>query len=169
MNNKFEKERGSSSHLMTQFTKEILERRLADLQEELKRHKLEIGASVDKGDEYHDNFAFEEASRQVDITTQMVRQVKEKLYDVTIIEPRQTVDIVGVGNDVVLRFAGEETDETFTLLGPDDATQKPSWISYESPLGLMLLGKKPGDHIEYQVPRGKPQHITVNKVLPGSF
>ncbi len=169
MNNKFEKERGSASHLMTQFTKEILDRRLLDLQEELKHHKLEIGASIDKGDEYHDNFAFEEASRQVDITTEMVRQVKEKLYDVIIIEPRQTVDTIDVGNDVVLRFAGEENDETFTVLGPDDATQKPGWISYESPLGLMLLGKQPGDQIEYQVSRGNPQHITVKKVLPGSF
>lgn len=169
MNNKFENERSSGSHLMTQFTKEALELRLSDLQEELKRHQLEMGGAIDKGDEYHDNFAFEEASRMVDITSSMLFQVREKLYEVVIIEPRQQVDTIAVGNAVILKFAGEAEDEIFTVLGPADANQKLGWISYESPLGLTLLGKKAGEQIEYQIQGGKPQHITVKEVLPGSF
>ncbi|MBU1327112.1 GreA/GreB family elongation factor [Patescibacteria group bacterium] len=169
MRNKFEDNRRPALHMMTHFTKDVLEGRLLDLQEDLKLHRQEMGAAIDKGDEYHDNFAYEEASRQVDIASRMLSEVKQKLYDVVIIEPRKQVAAIDVGNAVVLRFAGEAEDETFTVLGPDDATQKPGWISYESPLGLMLLGKQPGDQIEYQVSRGNPQYITIKKVLPGSF
>ena len=169
MNNKFEKDRRQGIHMMTSFTKEVMERRLVSLQQDLMRRRLEMGAAIEKGDEYHDNFAYEEASRQVDLTSRMLSDVKQKLNDVVIIEPRQDVDTIAIGNGVIVRFTGETEDETFILLGPDDATQKPGWISYESPLGQTLLGKRSGDQVEYQVPKGKPQSITIRKVLPGSF
>jgi transcription elongation factor GreA len=169
MNNQFEKKERSGTHMMTQFTKTALEQRLLDLDEEVKRHSREMGEAIEKGDEYHDNFAYEEATRQRDVAGRMLSETKQKLYDVAIIEPRQEVDMIKVGNTVVVRFAGETEDETFTVLGPDDAKQKPDWISYESPLGTLLLGKQPSDKIEYHVPSGEPQNITVKEILPGAF
>ncbi len=170
MNNKFEQENRTGSRLMTQFTKDALEQRLSQLQEQHKRFQLEMGAAIEKGDEYHDNFAYEEASRQADLASRMLSEIKDKLYDVTIIEPRKQIDTIGVGNTITVRFAGETEDETFTLLGPDDASQnKQGWISYESPLGTMLLGKHAGDNVEYHIPKGQSQHISIKEVLPGSF
>lgn len=168
MNNKIEKER-PGIHMMTQFSKGILEQRLLELDAEVKLHSKEMGEAVSKGDEYHDNFAYEDATRLRNQAAQMLSETKQKLYDVAIIEPRQEVDMINVGNTVVVRFAGEIEDEKFTVLGPDDAKRKPDWISYESPLGVLLLGKKSGDQIEYHVPTGNPQKIIVKQILPGAF
>lgn len=168
--NKIENGAKVEPRLMTQFTKEALERQLVELEERLRNHQQETGEAVDKGDEYHDNFAFEEASRKVDMTGSQIFQMKQKLQEVAIIEPRQEVDSIGVGNSVVVRFAGEPEDETFTLLGPDDAVQtKPGWISYESPLGQELMGKKAGDEIEYQTSGNSPHRVKIKMVLPGTF
>ena len=43
----------------------------------------------------------------------------------------------------------------FTLLGPDEADYTKGSISIQSPVGRALLGKKVGDELTVDVPRGR--------------
>jgi transcription elongation factor GreA len=56
-------------------------------------------------------------------------------------------DAVSVGTRVRLRDRGGE-ERTYTLLGPPDAAAERGVISYLTPLGQALMGRRPGDRVQ---------------------
>ena len=59
---------------------------------------------------------------------------------------------VGVGNKVKVKI-GIKT-ETFTIVSPESVDLLKGKISYESPLGRALMGKKMGDDVMIKAPMG---------------
>jgi len=59
--------------------------------------------------------------------------------------PKEKQNIVKLGATVVVGADGQ-TDE-FTILGPLEANPSLGRISNESPVGMALLGRKPGDEV----------------------
>ncbi len=76
------------------------------------------------------------------------------LDDVKVIDP-QTLkgDRVSFGSTAVIRDEQGETKE-YTLVGVGEADLGRGLISWQSPVGKALLGKKPGDVFEVKVPTG---------------
>ncbi len=167
------KENGNRSviHTMTEFTRSVLQENLAALEKKYAADQAAMGAAVEKGDEYHDNFAYEQATRDRDMTYTQLLQAKERLRDVQIIKPRSETDTIGIGNAMTIRFEGESEDEGFTLLGTEDGNIKDGWLSNTSPLGSALFGKKVGDVIEFVAGEGAQikHKITVKSIRPGVF
>ena len=62
---------------------------------------------------------------------------------------------VSVGSTVVLQNTKNNMQMTYTLVGATEADPSAGKISYESPLGRKILGKKPGDIVEITTPGGK--------------
>ncbi len=60
---------------------------------------------------------------------------------------------IEVGCKVLLHLEGR--DEEFHIVGAPEADPSSGKISYESPLGQSLLGKKVGEKIEVEAPVGK--------------
>jgi transcription elongation factor GreA len=62
--------------------------------------------------------------------------------------------VIKFGATVTL--ADEETDEeqTFTIVGEDEADVKGGKLSVTSPLARALIGKGKGDNVEVSTPRG---------------
>ncbi len=60
---------------------------------------------------------------------------------------------VHIGNKVTVRIEGGE--ETFYIVGAQEADPEENKISHESPLGASLMGKKIGDSFEVEAPVGK--------------
>lgn len=54
-------------------------------------------------------------------------------------------------------------DVTYEIVGTNEADPMNKKISNESPLGQVLMGKKPGDDIQYSTPAG-PVKATISKV-----
>lgn len=153
---------------MTEFTKRYLEDELKKNEELLREVQLSIGDSGDDTASWHDNFSFEQAHRETDKFTKLVTTLRGKLRSVSIIKPRLDTDHVDVGNTVTVKFEGESQPEIFTVLGPDDATKQPGWISNKSPLGSGLIGKKKDEIVEYGTP-GKKFRVHVLDIQPGKF
>jgi transcription elongation factor GreA len=74
-------------------------------------------------------------------------------------------DAVSVGTRVRLRDkTGEE--RTYTLLGPPDAAAERGVISYLTPLGQALMGRRPGERVQLDL-GGEVRDLEVLKVDSG--
>ena len=61
-----------------------------------------------------------------------------------------------------------EDEETYAVVGSLEADIDQGRISYESPLGQALMGKKVGDEVEVRVPAGVTRYevVALDKYLP---
>lgn len=69
-----------------------------------------------------------------------------------------TLDKVGVGSVVTLNDIEFNEKIEYQVVGPAEADVANNKISYESPLGLELMGKKVGDTINVNAPVGIIQY-----------
>lgn len=161
-------ERSGKKNLMTAFTKAALKVEVINAEQKVKDSKLEIGKAAGSESDWHDNAAFDHANMAHDLNSSRFSSLKQKLLDVEIITPRLSTEDVGLGNDVVIKFAQETESETVTVLGPDDARRKPGWISYESPLGQSIMGKKKGEMAVFKA-GSTSQSVKILDIFPGNF
>ena len=62
-----------------------------------------------------------------------------------------------VGTKVKLLDVEFEEEEEYTIVGSSEADPSQNRLSYESPVGKALLGKKVGEIVEVEVPAGTIQ------------
>ena len=63
-------------------------------------------------------------------------------------------DGVGMGSTVTVQKLGVDEKHTYTIVGAEEADMLSGKISYHSPLGNALMGKKKGDEFSFHTPRG---------------
>jgi transcription elongation factor GreA len=68
-------------------------------------------------------------------------------------------DTVGVGSRVTVRW-GEGEEETYTVVGPPEVSPRAGRISYESPVGRALIGRRTGEQVTVAT-AGGPSRIEV--------
>lgn len=152
---------------MSRYTYDVLTIKKKTLEEELKRQGSE--SSGHQRASLHDDPAAENALN----LTRANLQIIGDLNYVDIIEPRENVDTVGLGNEVHIAFEGEDEVEAYVLLGRDDALYRRDGlsgkiISIESPLGEAILGRQEGDRVSFKA--GKNEiFVRVNQIRPGDF
>jgi len=79
-----------------------------------------------------------------------------RLGNAKIIDPATVAkDSVRFASKVLLENLDSQEEMEFMIVGPDEADIKKGKISVSSPLGLAILGKKPGDEAVLQAPGGK--------------
>lgn len=69
---------------------------------------------------------------------------------------------VDVGNKVTISYDGQK-DKVYTIVGEDNANPIENKISYKSPIGDALMGKKVGNKFELETPKGKIE-CTIEKI-----
>jgi len=77
-------------------------------------------------------------------------------------KPPKSKDVVGFGATVVVVTAPGE-QQTFTIVGEDNADVHKGRISYTSPLGQALMGAKAGSVVVWHRPAGD-RDVTVKSV-----
>lgn len=70
---------------------------------------------------------------------------------------------VQIGNVVTIQEEGEP-EETWTLVGASEANVKEQKISYESPIGSAIMGKKVGQTAEVSLPNGMTLNYRINQI-----
>jgi transcription elongation factor GreA len=63
---------------------------------------------------------------------------------------------VNVGNKVTIS-CGKQKDRIYTIVGEDHANPLEGRISYKSPIGEALMGKKVGNRFKLKTPKGEVQ------------
>lgn len=136
----------------------ISEEGLEKLKEELNRLKTEERKAIAErlesakalGD-LSENAEYAEAKDAQSLNEVRVQELEEMIRNIIVINPKGT-DKVQVGSTVVLDHGGKE--ETYTIVGSEEASPANGKISNESPLGKAFLGKKKGDTVEIKTPGG---------------
>ena len=81
-------------------------------------------------------------------------EIKNLIENAVILENVPTGSAISMGSRVTVREVGEEDEETYEIVGSQEANPILGRISDESPLGRSLMGKKKGDRIEFEAPGG---------------
>jgi transcription elongation factor GreA len=96
--------------------------------------------------------------RQAFIVTRL-SELSYKLSNADIIDPDKiTKDRAVFGCMVVLENTDTGENVEYQLVGPDESNIKAGRISVSSPLGKLIIGKKPGDEIVLQAPGGQRRY-----------
>jgi len=85
-----------------------------------------------------------------------IGEISYKIGNARIIDP-ETVpkDSVRFASRVLLENLDSEEKIEYMIVGPDEADIKQGKISVSSPVGVAILGKKPGEEAIVQAPGGK--------------
>ncbi|MSR70852.1 transcription elongation factor GreA, partial [Candidatus Kaiserbacteria bacterium] len=67
-------------------------------------------------------------------------------------------DVVGMGATVLVQKIGGVDKHSYTIVGAEEADILQGKVSYHSPLGAALFGKKKGDEFSFHTPRGTQKY-----------
>ena len=98
--------------------------------------------------EYH---AAKERQCQIEA---MIVDIESKLSRATIIDPKELSGDKIVFGATVMLLDDDNKPIKYQIVGETEADAKAGRISYNSPLGRALIGRKAGDDIEVSVPAG---------------
>lgn len=135
---------------------------LKKLKEELKELKTvkrkelseKLQRAIASGD-LSENAEYQEAKEEQAFLEGHIREVEETIATASIIE-EQHGTTVRIGSTVVVERSdkGHRGERSFAIVGSKEADPVRGKISYVSPLGAALIGKKAGDKLEIGTPNG---------------
>ena len=111
------------------------------------RHAVEMGDLTENAD-------YLSAKEDQAFLEGRILELETILKNAVIVEKSETNGVANIGNSVVV----EEEDgsqRNFTLVGVKEVDPRQGRISYESPIGKALIGKKVGDTVSVDTPGGK--------------
>lgn len=117
------------------------------------RHK--IAARLKEAKEYGDlseNTAWDDAKDQQAFLEGRISEVENILKHASVIQTPKSGGTVNLGSTVHLEL--ENGVQKFTIVGSTEANPEKGYISNVSPIGQALIGKKPGETVEVNVPSG---------------
>ena len=133
------------------------------LQEELRRLKSQERPSIVReieearahGD-LSENAEYHAAKEKQGHIEGRIALVEDKLARAQVIEITEVADgRVRFGATVTLEDTGSGDQETYTIVGEDEADAKLGKISVTSPIARAMLGKEQDSTVSVQVPKGK--------------
>lgn len=138
----------------------------ADLENELKELKGRRGPIAERiadarslGD-LSENADYDAAREEQGQVESRISEIEDILLNAQIIGPKKSSTVV-VGSKVELKSNGKKM--SYLVVGPVEADPLNGKISNESPIGSAILGKKAGESVEINTPKGKTKYI-VEKV-----
>ena len=136
---KFEEIKQELEFLKTEKRKEIAE-------------QLEYARSL--GD-LSENAEYKEAREMQSIVESRIQELEQLLLNVEIIKENLDKNEVNVGCVVVIsKYDDNNSKREYKIVAPAEANIKDAKISYDSPLGKALMGKKKGEVFEFESPGG---------------
>jgi transcription elongation factor GreA len=112
-----------------------------------------IRQAKEEGD-LRENAEYDDAKLEQGFVEGRIRELEHLLTDVKLIEANGSSEI-SLGSTVTIREEDTDFDETYTLVGAQEANPGQGRISNESPLGRALLGKKKGAKVRVNSPGGE--------------
>lgn len=135
---------------LTQDGKTELEAELS----ELKGQRTEIAEKIANARDYGDlseNAEYDAAREEQALLETRVAELEEILQNADIIKPGKSDGTVRVGSTIDLKNG---KTVTYQIVGPVEADPLEGKISNESPIGAAVMGKKVGDSVTIQTPKG---------------
>jgi len=109
-----------------------------------------------------ENSEYSQAKEELSFIDGRISELEEILKKAVVMEvDHRKCSQVGLGCKVTVKDS--EKEDVFWVVGEWESNPAQKKISYTSPLGKSLLGKKVGDRVEVEVPAGKLVY-TITKI-----
>jgi transcription elongation factor GreA len=144
-------------------TKEGYEKLKNELENLLKVKRPEIAKRIEIAKELGDlseNAEYHEAKDSQAFNDGRIMEIQAILKNVKIVDSNGSKNEVSMGSTVEVKFNGEKRE--FKIVSFNEAEPSEGLISNESPLGLAFLGKKKGDEVEVNTPKGIIKYKILN-------
>lgn len=142
-------------------TKEGLEKLENELEELKVVRRKEVAEKIKQALAFGDlseNSEYDEAKNEQAQVEARIAQIEGMLKVARVVDDASiSTDAVSVGTKVKLLDMEFEEEEEYAIVGSSEADPSQNRLSYESPVGKALLGRKVGEVVEVEVPAGKIQ------------
>ena len=126
-----------------------------ELDERLGVKRLEIAARIEVAKELGDlseNAEYAEAKDEQAFNDGRIGELMALLKNVTVVQNNYDKHKIGMSSKIIAMAEGKTKE--FVIVSFNEANPSEGKISNESPLGVAFLGKKKGDKIAANTPRG---------------
>jgi transcription elongation factor GreA len=145
---------------------------LEKLQEELELlstvRRREVATRIKEAREFGDiaeNSEYDDAKNEQALLEQRIAQLEERLRRSRVIdEKRVDTDVVQVGVRVHVKDQKSGDSRKFQIVGSAEADPTNEKLSNESPIGKALEGRKKGEVVSVDVPRGPKKKLKITKI-----
>ena len=134
---------------MITVTKEGLEKLKAELDERKRKNREEIKEAIRIARGFGDlseNSEYDEAKNAEAQNEHRILELEEMLQHVILVNSEQKIKVLNLNN-------GKEI--TYTIVGSTETDPFQNKISDQCPVGIALIGKKPGEETVAETPGGK--------------
>ncbi len=108
-----------------------------------------------------ENAEYHEAREAQATLEDRISQLESILANAEIVAAHHS-DIVEVGSTVTVLKTGDKTKHSYSIVGSEEADTASGKISFKSPLGQALLGKKKGEEFKFKTPKGEVKYTVVS-------
>ncbi len=128
--------------------------------ENVKRKEVSerLKQAISQGD-LKENAGYDAAKDEQGFIEGRIRELRGIIGQAEVIKKKEG-NLVQIGSFVSL--SSDDGEEKFQLLGPEEADILENKISFKSPLGEALLGKKKGETVNINAPGGKKRYKIVD-------
>lgn len=140
---------------LTQEKKAELENELDNLKSVRRREiadALEYAKSL--GD-LSENAEYNQAREDQANCEDRINRIETILKNAVVMDKHSAKGVVEVGTTVSVIKKGTKDEQTFCIVGSEEADSLNGKISNESPLGRAIIGRKKGDTVEFVTPKGE--------------
>jgi transcription elongation factor GreA len=114
-----------------------------------------------------ENAEYDAAKERQGMVEARIRFLKSRIQQYQVVDPTTLAgDTVTFGAIVSIIDCESEKEETWQIVGEDEADLKEKKINIGSPLGKALIGKKVGDTVEIRTPKGLRECELINLRFP---
>ncbi len=139
----------------TYLTQEGLEKLKRELDELKNVKRKEVAYRIEQAKEFGDlseNAEYTEAKNEQAFIEGRIAELDYLLRHATIIQETKSNGVVQVGSKIKIK--GDHEVREYKIVGSEEADPIQGLISNESPIGRAFLGKKAGEVVEIEVPKG---------------
>jgi transcription elongation factor GreA len=142
----------------TQLSRQAYERLQAELEDLTTRGRVDIAKAIEAAralGDLSENADYHAAKDTQGKMEARIRQIQALLAGATIVGEADRAGTVGTGSVVSLRYEGDDEVERYLVGSIEERPDDAAVISPGSPLGQALLGRGPGETVEYEAPGGR--------------
>jgi transcription elongation factor GreA len=109
-----------------------------------------------------ENAEYQEARDMQSAIEERIQYLEKTIKEAKIVDEKKKGDVVGLASVVTIQKEKEKDKKEYIIVGSDEANIHDRKLSYLSPLGEALMGKKKGDEFEFETPIGVQKYKVLN-------
>lgn len=104
-----------------------------------------------------ENAEYQEAREMQGAVEERIQKLESILKNAKIVRSAKS-DTIGMGSTVSVQKVGADDKHSYTIVGAEEADVLQGKVSYHSPLGAALMGKKKSDEFSFHTPKGTQKY-----------